>query len=284
MEKVLEWQSVSFKYANTKVWALKDVSLCVTRGEFVGIVGPNGAGKSTLARTSNGLIPSAYAGTLTGKVLVLGEETSRKATWELASTVGLVYSDTEAQMSQMTVWEEIAFGPSNLGLPRPEVCKRVDEMLSLLRLERFRDRSPFSLSGGEQQRVAIASVLAMKPEILVLDEPTANLDPVGITEVFETVARLNREQGITVVMIEHELELLAEHASRIVVLEAGSVVAEGAPDQILRQTELFARLHIRLPGVTRLAEILDRQYGLWPAKYPLTVEQAYEALATREER
>lgn len=282
MEKVLEWQGVSFKYAGTKRWALKDLSISVSRGEFVGVVGPNGAGKTTLARTANGLIPHSYAGTMKGQVLVAGRDTAHTPTAQLALTVGLVFSDPEAQLSQMTVWEEIAFGPSNLGLPLPEIQERVEEMLSLLRLDKFRNRSPLSLSGGEQQRVVIASVLAMKPEILVLDEPCANLDPVGIQEVFETVARLNREQGITVVMAEHELELLAEHATRLIVLDTGSVVADGAPADVLRQRDLFERLHIRLPGVTRLAQVLDDKYGRWPDKYPVTIDEAYQAISARK--
>lgn len=282
MENVLEWQGVSFKYAGTKRWALKDLSISVSRGEFVGVVGPNGAGKTTLARTANGLIPHSYAGTMKGQVLVEGRDTAHTPTAQLALTVGLVFSDPEAQLSQMTVWEEIAFGPSNLGLPLPEIQERVEEMLCLLRLDKFRNRSPLSLSGGEQQRVVIASVLAMKPEILVLDEPCANLDPVGIQEVFETVARLNREQGITVVMAEHELELLAEHATRLIVLDTGSVVADGAPADVLRQRDLFERLHIRLPGVTRLAQVLDEKYGRWPDKYPVTIDEAYHAISARK--
>ena len=194
-QPVLEFKNVTWTYEDMDHPALRDVSFTVDRGELVGIVGVNDAGKSTLCRLCNGLIPNSFIGQLTGDVLVNGQSIRDMETAALARSVGSVFSDPEAQMSQVTVLDELYFGPANLNRPKEEILAAAQSVMELLDLAKFRDRSPFQLSGGEQQRVAIASVLTMQPEILALDEPTSNLDPISTERIFQVIAQLNREMG-----------------------------------------------------------------------------------------
>lgn len=279
MNKAIEFKNVSYTYLENDVPALRKVSLEVEEGEFVGIIGPNSSGKSTICRAISGLIPHSYSGQLDGEIIVKGYKTQEVKTVELAKFVGMVFADPEAQLSQNTVWEEIAFGPANLGIPKVEILKRVEELLALLKIEGLRNKSPFTLSGGEQQRVAIASVLAMQPDILVLDEPTSNLDPQGTAEVFAAVRSLNEEQHITVVMVEHEVELLAEFANRILLMNKGEIVLDGTPSCVFRSTEIVRQTGLNVPQVTEVIEILDKEYNVWGQRpYPLTVEEAIKLI------
>lgn len=276
METALVFDNVSYRYSGSRELALKGVSFSAKKGEFVGIVGPNEAGKSTLCLASNGLIPHSLGGELEGDVLVEGIDIKTKKVAQLAEYAGLVFSDPEAQLSQMTVWEEIAFGPANLGLPKEEIFNRVELILNLLKIEPLRNRSPFSLSGGEQQKVAIASVFAMMPDILVLDEPTSNLDPKGTEEVFETVRELNKQQNITVLMVEHKVELLAKHADRIIFMDQGQILLDGRPGTVFGHVDLIQKRKMNIPQATEVAFILDKEYGLWGDKeYPVTIEELY---------
>ncbi|HEY8449552.1 MAG TPA: energy-coupling factor transporter ATPase, partial [Bacillota bacterium] len=239
-----------------EVWALRDVNLSVRRGEFVAVVGANGSGKSTLARHLNALLLPT-----TGRVEVAGFDTSDPAhLWEIRRRVGMVFQNPDNQLVATTVEEDVAFGPENLGLPREEIARRVDEALRLVRLEAFRRHAPHRLSGGQKQRVAIAGILAMRPDIIVMDEPTAMLDPRGREEVVATAWRLCRGEGITVVYVTHFMEE-AVRADRIVVLAEGRVQAEGAPTEVFARRELLRSAGLELPGVVELAERL-RQRGL----------------------
>lgn len=279
MGEALRFDNFSYRYHDTKSHALEAINITINEGEFVGIVGPNAAGKSTFCRATNGLVPHSFNGEMSGDVFVKGINTKDKKTALLAEQLGLVFADPEAQLSQMTVWEEIAFGPANLGVPKQDIFKRIDRVLSLMNIEKMRDRSPFTLSGGEQQRVAIASVLAMEPEILVLDEPTSNLDPQGTEEVFAAVHSLNKENKITVIMVEHEIELLAEYCSRIILINQGKVLLDGPPQEVLRQTETFRQIGMNVPQVTEIAEYLDKKFGVWKDKpYPLTIDDMHSLL------
>ncbi|MGI6331079.1 MAG: energy-coupling factor ABC transporter ATP-binding protein [Zhaonellaceae bacterium] len=280
MGEALRFDNFSYRYHDTKNDALKNINITINEGELVGIVGPNAAGKSTLCRATNGLVPHSFSGDMVGNVFVKGINTKEKKTALLAEQLGLVFADPEAQLSQMTVWEEIAFGPANLGVPKKEIFKRIDRVLSLLNIEKMRNRSPFTLSGGEQQRVAIASVLAMEPQILVLDEPTSNLDPQGTEEVFAAVHSLNKENNITVVMVEHEIELLAQYCSRIILINQGEVLLDGSPQEVFHETETFRQIGMNIPQVTEVAEYLDKKFGVWKDKpYPLTIDDMYSLLA-----
>lgn len=279
MSEAIRFEGFSFQYEDMKKKALEGINLTIREGEYVGVIGPNAAGKSSLSRACNGLIPHSFNGKMEGRVHVAGLETTSTTTAKLAQSLGVVFSDPEAQISQMTVWEEIAFGLCNLGLAKAEIMRRVDETLELLHIGHMRQRSPYTLSGGEQQRVAIASVLAMKPRILVLDEPTSNLDPVGTEDVFKAVSYLNREEKITVIMIEHEIELLARYAGRILLLDRGAILLDGTPKEVFRHTEAFVGLGMNVPQVTQVAEKIQRQRALWPdGLYPVTLDTAIEQI------
>jgi energy-coupling factor transporter ATP-binding protein EcfA2 len=228
--------------------ALDNVSLHVEPGEFVLLTGPSGCGKSTLARCLNGLIPHAIPAELSGQIIVDGRVTTHCSVAELATTVGLVFQNPATQLFNLTVAEEVAFGPRNLGLDEGEVARRVERALEATGISSLRDRSISMLSGGEQQRLAIAAVLAMGPRVLVLDEPTSSLDVRGMHEVMATLARLNAEAGVTILVIEHRLGEVTRLASRTVILDQGRVVADGATGDIFDQRELLRHLGLRRPS------------------------------------
>jgi energy-coupling factor transport system ATP-binding protein len=269
----LELRGVTYRYPGAAGDALSDVSVAISEGELVGIVGLNGAGKTTLCRVTVGFVPHFYHGALAGEVLVRGIDTRVTSIAALAEHVGYVFQESVQQFSgtATTVYEEVAFGPENIGLQRAATRHRVDEALGLLGISDLADRSPWEISGGQQQRVALASVLAMRPRILVLDEPTSQLDPLGTREVFGAISELWR-QGMTVVMVEHKLDLLAEVATRVVHLVEGRVANDGVPAAVLGAPAL-ADSGLEPPAVVQIG----RRLGLEPL--PLTFEQAVAALA-----
>lgn len=250
--------------------ALQGIDLEVRRGEYLGIMGLNGAGKTTLGLALNGIVPQSSIGHHEGRVTVDGLDAATTPVREMARLVGIVFDNPEFQMSQLTAAEEVALGLENLGVPTDEMHVRVREALALVGLTGFEERSPLALSGGEQQRLAIASVLAMRPCILFMDEPTSNLDPLGKEEVFALTRRLNRDEGLTVIVAEHEAEVLAAYADRIVVLVQGRIAMVGTPAAVFGRADELARLGIRVPQATELALALDpsARGGL-----PVTTEQ-----------
>ncbi len=270
---IVSIQGLSYQYALTEMPALQAVSLDIAEGEYVAVMGPCGAGKTTLCLSLNGIVPHMMAGAMEGQVLVDGQDTAKTSVRELARTVGMVFDNPEFQLSQVTAREEIALGLENTGVPRSEMIRRIDEVLGLVGLTGFADRSPLAMSGGQQQRLAIAAALAMYPRVLVLDEPTSNLDPIGKEEVFAVCARLNRERGMTIVIVEHEVEVMAAYASRVLVMSEGRLALNGAPGDVLRQVETLAALGARAPQVTELAFELERRGRRLP-DYPVTLEQA----------
>lgn len=270
---IVSIQGLSYQYALTEMPALQAVSLDIAEGEYVAVMGPCGAGKTTLCLSLNGIVPHMMAGAMEGQVLVAGQDTAKTSVRELARTVGMVFDNPEFQLSQVTAREEIALGLENTGVPRSEMIRRIDEVLGLVGLTGFADRSPLAMSGGQQQRLAIAAALAMYPRVLVLDEPTSNLDPIGKEEVFAVCARLNRERGMTIVIVEHEVEVMAAYASRVLVMSEGRLALNGAPGDVLRQVETLAALGARAPQVTELAFELERRGRRLP-DYPVTLEQA----------
>ncbi|MFQ5891531.1 MAG: ATP-binding cassette domain-containing protein, partial [Candidatus Methanofastidiosia archaeon] len=226
---------------------LKDVNLKVEEGDFVGIVGPSGSGKSTLSLTFNGIIPKSISGNLKGDVVVCGLNTKEHEIYELAPKVGIVLQNPEAQLFGMTVEEELAFGPENLGIDVLEIERRIQKALEIVKIH-DRERFPFSLSGGEKQRVAIASMLTMLPKVLVLDEPTSQLDPLGKSEVFSLLKNLKK---ITIVLIEYETEFLATYAKKILVLESGRILRSGTPQEIFSQVKFCEKIGIKVPDVAK---------------------------------
>jgi len=271
--RLVELRGVSFRYAGGDDYAIREVDFSAGSGEYVLLVGPSGCGKSTLLRVLNGLIPHFYEGEFSGEAYVAGLDVRETPTHVLARHVGMVFQDPENQLFLSSVEREIAFGLENLGLPRAEIRRRVEEVLRLFGLEELRHRAPYELSGGQQQKVAIASVMALEPEVLVLDEPTANLDPLSALEVLSLVAELAREKGVLVILVEHRLELALRFATRLVAMEKGRIVADGEPREVLEQV---SRL-VGCPPVVITYKLLKSR-GLALEGPPLTPEEFVDSL------
>lgn len=255
---------------------LKGIDLEVERGEFVSIMGPTGVGKTTLCLALNGIVPQSTGGTIRGEVVVAGLNTRQHPVPELASQVGIVFQDPESQFFNMTVEDEVAFGPESVGLDPREIRERVNWALTVVGMDRHRHRSPFQLSGGEKQRVAIAAILAMTPRILVLDEPTSGLDPIGKAEVFRVVRELKQRDGMTIVMVEQESEKIAEFSDRVVVLRDGKIVLVDTPGKVFAQVELMHEIGLAVPQVSELAHLFNARRN---TSYVFTsLEDAYRAL------
>ena len=269
---VIETKKLTYTYPGGTKPSIRDVSIKIEKGEFVLITGPSGCGKTTLCRCFNGLIPHFYQGELKGEVFVTGLKVAEHPIYELAKHVGLVFQNPENQLFALSVEKDVAFGLENLGMAREEIRKRVDWAMRLTGIYELRERAPNELSGGQQQRVAIASVLAMQPEVIVLDEPTSFLDPLGAKKIFEVIYELNRKLGITVVLVEHRLDLTARYADHIIIMDNGKVVLEGKPREILSSEE--ARLiGVGIPKATRLYQILQKDGVKLGGTVPLCSEE-----------
>jgi energy-coupling factor transporter ATPase len=269
---VIETRNVTYTYPGAPKPSIADVSINIEKGEFTLITGPSGCGKTTLCRCFNGLIPHFYQGEMKGETFAAGLNVSEHPIHELAKHVGLVFQNPENQLFALSVEKDVAFGLENLGVPREEMRQRVDEVLNLTGIYDLRERGPSELSGGQQQRVAIASVLAMQHEVVVLDEPTSFLDPLSAKKIFEVIRNLNRKLGITVVLVEHRLDLTARYADHIIVMDEGKVVLDGNPHEILRSEE--ARLiGIGIPKATRLYQMLKKDGLKLGNTIPLSSEE-----------
>lgn len=273
-EEVIFFKNFSYSYP-TKRNVLIDINLKVYRGEVLGIIGPNGAGKSTLCKSLNGLVPHFYGGTIKGSVIVAGMDTLEHTVAELSTKVGLVFQEPENQLSglALTVEEEVGFGLSMLGFPKELIKERVKEAIEKVGLKGLEKRSPFELSGGQQQRLAIATVLAMKPEIMVLDEPTALLDPIGKYEVFSVLKELITE-GSTIVIAEHEIEELAYLTDRILFLKEGKIISLDNARNVLSEISKLKEAGIDPPSVTELTYLLEKELGIKFDQYPITLSEA----------
>jgi energy-coupling factor transporter ATP-binding protein EcfA2 len=273
-------QNVSYKYPLTDTPVLKNVSLKVEEGEFVAVVGPNGAGKSTLCYAISGFIPHFFKGELSGSVAVAGIEVKQSTLSEWVMTVGLAFQNPFNQITgaKYTVYEEIAFGLENLGIPRDEMKTRVEETMAMTGITHLAERSPYSLSGGQQQRVALTSILVMQPRVLVLDEPTSQLDPIGTREVFGVIREMSR-RGMTVILVEHKVEWIAEFADRVVALHDGEILREGAPGEVLTDPSLPGK-NFGLSRYTQTARSAAEN-GLWPTgrRLPVTLDEAVEGFS-----
>ena len=275
-DAIIETKDLTFSYpadeGEEPALVLKGVDLAIERGSFVVVLGHNGSGKSTLAKTFNGILPPVG-----GKVYVAGMDTSdENLLLAIRSTVGMVFQNPDNQIVANVVEEDVAFGPENLGVPSPEIRSRVDEALAAVGMSGFARHAPHLLSGGQKQRIAIAGVLAMEPACIVLDEATAMLDPVGRREVLSAVHRLNRERGITVVLITHHMNE-AEDADRVVVMDDGKVIMDGAPRQVFTQVERLRSMGLTVPDTVDLLDRL-RKDGLDVPLTALTVEECADAI------
>ena len=268
-------ENLKFAYTlpeHDPVIAVHEMNIHIERGSFVAIIGHNGSGKSTFAK----LINAIYAPS-EGELTVYGMNTREaEYLWEIRRTAGLVFQNPDNQIVATIVEEDVAFGPENLGVHTDEIRKRVDEALASVGMTEFRRKQPHLLSGGQKQRVAIAGVLAMKPLCIVLDEPTAMLDPKGRQEVMDTLVRLNKQEGITIVLITHFMEE-AVRADRVVVMESGSVILDGSPQHVFSNVDLLLDVGLDVPQVTMLAHEL-RKDGIDISEGILTVEEMVEAL------
>ena len=258
-ENILEFQNVSFRYEGNSEkeqlpLAVRDVSFAVKKGDFVAVLGHNGSGKSTLAKLSNSiLLPES------GKVLVNGMDTADESlSYDIRRTVGVVFQNPDNQIVASVVEEDVAFGPENLGVPPEEIRKRVDNALKAVGMYEYRKHEPHKLSGGQKQRVAIAGMIAMLPECIVLDEPTAMLDPRGRKEVMDTILKLNREMGMTVVFITHFMEE-AVRASRVIVMDNAEILMDGTPREVFRQADRVKAAGLDVPKPAELARALQKK-------------------------
>lgn len=271
---IVSIKNLKYKYPGTDHLAVDDVSLEIEKGEFIGICGPNGAGKSTLSQAINGLVPQFYKGAYGGSVTVDGIAADTTPVIDLCEHVGLIFQNPFNQLSgaKETVYGEVAFGLQNLGVEREEMKRRIETVMKQLDIWEYRDRNPFDLSGGQMQRVAIASVLVMQPKVLILDEPTSQLDPQGSDEVFKVVEQL-AGSGITVIMIEQKIEKLAEYCDRIALMSEGKLIAFDTPEKVFSRDDI-EELGVLPPVFTRIS----REYGVKNAGgcYPCKLEETIE--------
>jgi len=274
---VIETRNLSYTYPGATKPSISEVSLKVEKGEFVLITGPSGCGKTTLCRCFNGLIPHFYQGELSGAITVAGKDIMKFQTHEMAKHVGLVFQNPENQLFALSVEKDVAFGLENLGFPREEMRKRVDWALNLTGIYELRERSPHEVSGGQQQRVAIAAVLAMQPEIIVLDEPTSFLDPLSAERIFQVIHELNKTLGITVLLVEHRLDLTAKYANHIIIMDGGKICADGETRRIL-STEETRLIGVGIPKATLLYEMLEKQGMKLGDRTPLSSDEMAEQL------
>jgi energy-coupling factor transport system ATP-binding protein len=276
---IVTLQNVTYKYPLTKVPVLKNISLQIEEGEFVAIVGPNGAGKSTLCYTLAGFVPHFFKGELTGSVEVAGMESSQTTLDEWVLNVGLAFQNPFNQISgaKYTVFEELAFGLENIGVPRDEMRARVSKAMELTGIADLANRSPYSLSGGQQQRVALTSILVMQPKVLVLDEPTSQMDPIGTREVFGVIRKM-AEQGMTVILVEHKVEWIAQFADRVIALNDGQILLDGTPSEVL----ISPILEESGFGISRYTSVARKaqELGLWKMdRLPVTLDEAVEGFS-----
>lgn len=274
---VIELQNVSYRYPVSDDYVLKDVSFTIEKGKFTAIIGNNASGKTTLCNAIRGFIPHFYKGDLEGTVRVGGKDTQETQLGQMAEQVGYVFQNPFIQVSGVkdNVFEEVAYGLENLGVPVDEIRLRVEEILKLVNIGHLREKNPFELSGGQRQRVALASIIVMDPDILVIDEPTSQLDPVGTEQIFDII-RLMKERGKTIVLVEHKMDLIAEYADDLLVMSEGKLVMQGPVREVFANPE-YERYNIQYPHVTEVALQLQKS-GMPLAFLPVKDSELAEAL------
>lgn len=272
----IDVRGLTYTYPNVTEPALRDINLKIEQGEFILLTGPSGCGKTTFCRCLNGLIPHFYNGEMKGEITVDGLHTSSQPTYDLAKRVGLIFQNPDNQIFSLTVEKDVAFGLENLGIGRDEMRREIGWAMDRVGITPLRERGTHELSGGQKQRLTIASVLAMHPGIIVMDEPTAYLDPVGAERIFNILRTLNKEQGITVILIEHRMDLAVRYCSRIVVFNNGRVVNDGSPREIFTSEETRL-IGVGIPRMVELGRKL-RQNGV-EIDIPLDSDEAFTSLA-----
>jgi energy-coupling factor transporter ATP-binding protein EcfA2 len=278
----IEFRDVTFTYWQAEDPVLQNINVQIPAGQFVVLTGPTGAGKSTFLQMLNGLIPHHIHGKLQGEVLVNGQNTQQLTVADLSRHVGLVFEDPDTQIVSLTVEDDVAFGPSNLGLPPAEIRTAIHAALEKTRLLGFENRNPFNLSGGEKQSLAMAGILAMRPGILALDEPTSMLDPVGRARIISILKTLAAETNTTILVVEQNPELIIELADRILLFDGGQIIRDGIPREVFSEVETLLRVGAKLPPVLEVFWELGK-LGVWQADLPLTVEEAAAQLMSKLE-
>ena len=266
-------KNLGFVYQGGKTAALDGINIEIPDGDFVGITGTSGAGKTTFTFALNGIIPQKIKGDFYGAVTVDGVDTAEHPAEEFARKVGQVFQDIDSQMVASVVEDEILFGLENFGVPHEEIGQRVDKVLKELGIEDLRDREISSLSGGQKQKVAIASMLALEPEVIVLDEPTGELDPESSREIFKILTALNKDKGITVIIVEQKIMLLCEYVKHMMVLDKGKIAFYGTPKDMASSIDTFKDLGINVPRVTELSAALISE-KIYDGEVTLTVDDA----------
>ena len=268
---VIRTKDLTYTYPGATKPSIEEVSLTINKGDFVILTGPSGCGKTTLCRCFNGLVPHFYNGKLEGEITVAGLNVVDNKIHQLALHVGLVFQNPENQLFALSVEKDVAFGLENFAMPRAEMRKRVDWALQMAGIGELTERPPHELSGGQQQRVAIASVLAMQPDIMILDEPTSFLDPLGAEKIFQVINDLNKKLGITVILVEHRLDLAAKYANHVIVMNKGKVALTGSPREIFT-SEKARLIGVGIPKATKLYQHLKKN-GIQLKTVPVTTKE-----------
>lgn len=263
---MIEIKELTFKYSGSKKNALENISLTIEKGDFVGLIGESGAGKTTLCSCINGLIPHHYTGDFYGSVKIQGTDTFDIEPGKLALKVGSVFQDVDSQLVSFFVEDEILFGLENFGIPKDQIEQRITAALEALEIQELRHREISTLSGGQKQKVAIAAILALEPDILVLDEPTGELDPASSVQIFKLLQKLNKEKGITIVVAEQKIMLLCEYVKKLIVLEKGTLIHYGEIRSTLTHQKEMEEAGINCPRVLTLTSRMAEE-GLVPDSY-----------------
>lgn len=271
-------ENVNYKYPLEEKQALKNINIEIKKGEFWAVIGKNGSGKTTFCNMLRRFVPDFYKGELKGKITLEDKELKDYSQKELVQKIGFVFQNPFTQISGVkdTVFEEIAYGLENLGLDKEEIISRVEKILKLLGIEKLRDRNPYDLSGGQKQRVALASIIAMDPDILVIDEPTSQLDPKGTEDIFKII-NLMANEGKTIILVEHKLELIAEYAENILVLDEGEIILSGKAEEVLNNKILLEK-EIGMTQYSILAYELEKAGKVEFEEIPITKEKIVELL------
>lgn len=275
---MIELKNVSFKYELQEEKTIKNLDLYVKQGEFVGIIGKNGSGKTTLCNIIRGITPDFVQGEITGSISIDNRNINDIERGEMAELVGFVFQNPFSQISgiKKTVFEEIAYGLENLGVPREEIRQRVTDVIKLLKIEDLQDKNPNELSGGQSQRVAIASIIVMNPKVLIFDEPTSQLDPLGTEEIFD-ILKLLKSQNKTIILVEHKIDLIAEYADRVVVMDDGEIIFNGETHEVLSNDKIEQH-NVSMPIVSKLAYKLNEEKPEFFKNIPITLDECKKEL------
>lgn len=272
---LLEFHNFYFRYKKNKEYQLNEINLKIDENNFILLCGQTGSGKTTLIRCMNGLIPQFYPGFYRGSVEVLGKDTAEIPIADLSTEIGIVFQNPENQLISMNVEHEIAFGMENLGVPREEMERRIKDVIKLTEIEHLLDKAPFELSGGEQQRVAIASILVLEPRVLVLDEPTALLDPSMAEKIIKLLKKIQIEKNMTIIISEHRMDLVVPYANEIILLDNARILEHGKRDEVLN-SENFQRLNINKPVIYSVFTKLKSE-NLYKKNIPASIDDAIKS-------